>query len=179
MTSLIFPDSHLNVLSYNRCVKAAPAGMDPESLLRSISQNFHIEKMCARKLRVKHELEVEEYIRARGISLLPSPRVLRNDSSSPHANMKMRAQEDKRRSAKRFVSGDAASGSAAADTVFRVRGHTEAAHAPSEAAGVSKLRNGENKKPTDAAAAAAAAVDHLSESLVEHKYDICMYLAHK
>ncbi|KAJ1424881.1 hypothetical protein B484DRAFT_94924 [Ochromonadaceae sp. CCMP2298] len=43
LTALIFPDSHLSVLPYNRCVKHLAASLTPEVLLERISEAFSVE----------------------------------------------------------------------------------------------------------------------------------------
>lgn len=43
LTALIFPDSHLSVLSYNRCVSAWPQGCSEELFLEQISSIFSME----------------------------------------------------------------------------------------------------------------------------------------
>lgn len=43
LTALIFPDSHLSVLSYNRCVSAWPEGVTQEMFLERMSGIFSME----------------------------------------------------------------------------------------------------------------------------------------
>jgi len=45
LTALIFPDSHLNVLSYNRCVSAWPPSLTQEDFLTQVSSCFSMEPL--------------------------------------------------------------------------------------------------------------------------------------
>lgn len=45
LTALIFPDSHLNVLAYNRCVSAWPPGLTQEAFLDQVSSVFAMEPL--------------------------------------------------------------------------------------------------------------------------------------
>ena len=45
LTALIFPDSHLNVLSYNRCVSAWPPGLTQADFLCQVSRCLSMEPL--------------------------------------------------------------------------------------------------------------------------------------
>lgn len=48
LTALIFPDSHLTVLSYNRCVSTFAEAMNHESFLHEVAKRFQVTKLDSR-----------------------------------------------------------------------------------------------------------------------------------
>jgi len=79
LTALIYPDTHLNTISYNRCVRYLDATLDTETLLGKISKAFTLEKMSDVPTSSTPALPCTEP--------LPAAPVRRRSQSSPPPNM--------------------------------------------------------------------------------------------